>query len=73
MLSEIKKETAVLEGIKKFFVKNHRAPTIRELADFIQWKKSVTIKYISILLRKGKITQEYDENNRAISKSLRVV
>ena len=73
MLRDVKNEDSVLTGFKDFSHRFKRIPSRRELAAHLGWKKSKVDRYIGRLMQKGKLVQEYAENNRGISKSLQVV
>lgn len=71
MFKERKVESLLMSALKDYQGRHYRAPSMRELADVLGWKKSVTHRHVSKLVVEGKLVADM-ENDRIISKSLRL-
>ena len=70
MLRERKVESLILSALKDFNGRYHRYPSVRELADNLGMKKSITHRHVTRMIVEGKLDADM-ENDRMISKSLR--
>lgn len=72
MLRDSKNEALILAALTDYKRRHDRMPSIRELADYLGWKKSITHRNVAKLINKGKLKADF-ENDRIISKSLQLV
>lgn len=73
MFKEERDKEAVLDHYKRFEHQFKRRPSLRELAEFMAWKKSTLNRIVDKLVADKKMAYDQTESGLTVYKSLKVL